>query len=84
MLALRPATVADGEGETATVPDADLAAWARPAAPVTGRVGVAVDEGDARWFWVAALLLLLLEGWVRRTNGRRAREERGVVHADAA
>lgn len=84
MLAVRPAAVADTEAETATLPDADLAAWARPAAAVTGHVGVVVDEGDSRWFWMAALMLLLLEGWVRRTPRRGARVEKGVVHADAA
>jgi hypothetical protein len=84
ILAVRPAIVADAEAETVTLPDAELAAWARPAAPVTSPVGVAVDEGDSRWFWVAALTLLLLEGWIRRTDGRRAREEEDVVHADAA
>jgi hypothetical protein len=83
ILAVRPAIVLNGEAEIVTVPDAELAAWARPAAPVTGRAGVAVDEGDARWFWVAALMLLLLEGWVRQTNGRRAWEDKDV-HADAA
>lgn len=83
ILAVRPAMLADGEDETAGLPDVALADWARPAAPVTGRVGVMVDEGDARWFWIAALLLLLFEGWVRRAHGRRAREAE-VVHADAA
>ena len=84
ILAVRPPTVADGEAETVTLADVEIAGWARPAAPVTGRVGRAVDEGDARWFWIAAVMLLLLEGWIRRTNGGRAREERDVVHADAA
>jgi hypothetical protein len=82
MLAVRPAAVADSEAETVTVPDADLAVWARPPAPVTGLVGVAVDEGDSRWFWMAALGLLLLEGWARRASRRDARED--VLHADAA
>jgi hypothetical protein len=82
MLAARPAALADAEAEIATLPDSNLAAWGRPAAPVTGRVGVVVDEGDARWFWVAALLLLLVESWFRRAPRQRAREEE--VHADAA
>lgn len=83
ILAVRPAMVADGEDETATLPDVALADWGRPAAPVTGRVGVLVDEGDARWFWIAALSLVLFEGWVRRAHGQSTREAE-VVHADAA
>jgi hypothetical protein len=82
MLAVRPAPLADAAAETVTLPDSDLAAWGRAAAPVTGRVGLVVDEGDARWFWMAALILLLVEGWVRRTPRGQRREE--VVHADAA
>jgi hypothetical protein len=84
MLAARPLAVAHAEAETATLPDADLAAWARPPAAVTGRVGVAVDEGDARWFWTTALILLLLEGWVRSAPRRPAALEKEVEHADAA
>lgn len=84
MLAVRPPLVAGPEDETVTLPDAQLAAWARPAAPVTGRVGNAVDEGDSRWFWGAALILLLLEGRVRRRSRAQATEEKDVVHADAA
>lgn len=87
MLAARPAAVADAEAETATLPDVDLAAWSRPPAAVTGRVGVAVDEGDARWFWMAALILLFLEGGIRRAPRRGAQPEHAgkeAVHADAA
>jgi MYXO-CTERM domain-containing protein len=76
--------MADADAETVTLSDAQLADWARAAAPVTARVGIAVDEGDARWLWLAALMLVLLEGWVRRAPGQRAREEKDVVHADAA
>ena len=84
MMAVRPAVIGDADAETVTLPDAQLAAWARAAAPVTGRVGIAVDEGDARWLWLAALLLVLLEGWIRRAPKQRVREEHDVVHADAA
>ena len=38
------------------------------------------DRSDARWFWLAALLLLALEGALRRRDERRIAE----VSADAA
>ena len=80
MLALRPTAIADPELETATISDADLAAWRRTPGPVE-RGGAVVSDGvESRWLWAVALALLGVEAWVRR-RGSSAQHE---VHADAA
>lgn len=82
MLAVRPVALADRELETATLSDADLAAWRRDAAPIasTDRVRAA-DGTDSRWLWAGALALLLIEALIRRPRTRAAVRD---VHADAA
>ena len=44
-----------------------LAAWSRPHGPSPADVRPA-DEGDRRWFWGAALLLLACEQVMRRRS----------------
>jgi hypothetical protein len=39
------------------------------------------EKADARWLWTAALVLLGIEAWVRRSSRR---QDEQVVHADAA
>jgi hypothetical protein len=34
-----------------------------------------IDEDDRRWLWAAALILLAVEGWLRRT---RPSDTRGI------
>lgn len=52
--------------EPAPMPAQTLAEWSRPSGPFeSGRPG---DEGDRRWFWAAALVLMALEMIARRTN----------------
>lgn len=41
----------------------EAARWSRPP---RGAAGIPADEGDRRWLWGAALLLLALETWARR------------------
>ena len=48
-----------------------LEAWSRPPGRPSATAPPA-DEGDRRWFWAAALLLLALEQWLRRTTAQRA------------
>ena len=80
MLALRPVAIVDPELETATIPDANLAAWRRDAGPVE-RGGAGVSDGvESRWLWAATLVLSAIEGWVRRRKPTAQQE----VHADAA
>jgi hypothetical protein len=50
-----------------------LAAWMREGKPSAGRWRPE-PPGDARWFWGLALLLLVIEGFVRRSQ-IEAREE---------
>lgn len=63
------ATVPDlRQAETVAIPDTVLQRWARPPAPVTSpRLGT-VERDDRRWFWLAALCLLVAEGWIRRAR----------------
>ena len=80
MLAVRPAAITDPELETATIADADLAAWQREPGPAEHGGAVVSDGVEMRWLWAAALVLLAVEAWVRR-RGPSAQQE---VHADAA
>jgi hypothetical protein len=87
VLAVRPAAIADDEGEVATVPDEALARWRRDAAPVTISAIPNAHDGDGRWLWALALMLLAVEEWLRRISARLARRrvgEGGEAHADAA
>ena len=90
MLAVRPRAIADAEMETRAIPDEELARWRRDAASIGGRDAAAIArevkdtgaaEGQARWLWALALLLLAIEARVRRTTRQAAVEE---AHADAA
>jgi hypothetical protein len=56
-----------GELEPNRLPAGLLAQWSRPAGEVP-RDAVPGDEGDRRYFWAAALVLLLLEQWIRRSR----------------
>jgi len=88
ILAVRPSVLADQTLETMTISDAQLAQWRRDPAPVSADVvatlardGQAEGETASRWLWAFALVLLGVEGWLRRRTGRGALRE---AHADAA
>ena len=66
--------------EVALIPEATLRSWSRDAALPSGENARQSDRSDARWFWLAALLLLALEGALRRSEERTIAE----VNADAA
>ncbi|HEY6358156.1 MAG TPA: BatA domain-containing protein [Vicinamibacterales bacterium] len=71
--------------EPVTVTPEELASWQRPtpSTPTPGTTtGQSGEDSDGRWFWIAALALLALEGWVRRT--RRAASPSEVPHARVA
>lgn len=62
------------EQEVARIPDETLRAWTRaPGAADTGAWRQS-DESDGRWLWAAALVLLGLETFVRRSAAAPARE----------
>jgi len=88
ILAVRPSVLADQTLETMTISDAQLAQWRRDPAPVSADVvatlardGQAEGETASRSLWAFALVLLGVEGWLRRRTGRGALRE---AHADAA
>jgi hypothetical protein len=66
--------------EVASITDASLEGWSRGAAMPSREDWPRSDRSDARWLWLAALLLLAIEGVVRRRQQPELRE----VAADAA
>jgi hypothetical protein len=46
-----------------------LAAWSRPAGPPSPAAPLA-DEGDRRWLWATAIVLMALETWLRRSRAK--------------
>jgi hypothetical protein len=55
--------------EIVPIPDAQLAAWSRPAGPAERPQPETIAGDDRRWPWGLALALLAVEAWIRR--GRR-------------
>jgi hypothetical protein len=85
VLAVRTEAIVDPQIEIATLPDADLARWRRDSAPVNKSAIPVADDSDARWLWLLALALLVLESRVRRVRRQgQASSTDGEVHADAA
>jgi Aerotolerance regulator N-terminal len=56
-----------------------LQSWSRPPGPPASSAPIA-DEGDRRWPWGAALILLAIEWWLRRgrTNAAPVEQSPGV------
>lgn len=69
------------EMETTTVPDDVLRSWQREPDASAARVGTD-GASDGRWLWIAALVLLGLETWLRRA--RREEVQLPVVRDRAA
>lgn len=67
------------ESEIRLMSNTELSKWNRPAAPVTRDVRTPGLASDARWCWVLALGLLLIEARVRRK--RYAESDGGQVNA---
>jgi hypothetical protein len=65
-----------GDDEIVRMPADTIAALDREAGEVGREVARRVERSDARWLWLAALLLLGLETWMRRP--------RAVAQAEAA
>ena len=70
--------------EVLPIADAVLQQWSRPPAPVASPRVDTVDQDDRRWPWLAALGLLALEMWIRRSRTgdavhRRREEDAGVA-----
>jgi hypothetical protein len=57
------------EADPDFIPDALLRSWERqPTPPPPSRLRGLFDESDGRWLWVAVLLLLGAEWWLRRSR----------------
>ena len=80
--AVAPA-VSVAELDPTRIDDETLARWRRPAAAAVSReTADDAGESDGRWLWLAALLLLGAESWMRRN--RRVGNTEEVVHERAA
>ena len=58
------------ELEPASVSDAVLQGWERPASPIAPLAVYEAAVSDGRWFWVIAIALLLIETLIRRRSRR--------------
>jgi len=90
-----PASTAADAVQSAVAPDArpaglrepvlitadQLAAWSRKPGPPSANAPLA-DEGDRRWDWALALMLLAVEWWLRRDR-TAARSESTPVETEA-
>jgi Aerotolerance regulator N-terminal len=54
------------ELEPDRLPARSLAAWSRPAPPISREHANRAQEDDSRWLWLAALTLIGVETWLRR------------------
>ncbi len=60
--------------EPVTITPETLESWSRPPGSPSS-TAVPADEGDRRWLWAAALVLLAAEHWLRRDRLRAADSE---------
>ncbi len=67
------------QAEVLPIPDSQLRAWSRPAAPVTAPRVDRVERDDRRGLWIFVLALLALETWIRRA---RAEEKTATYEED--
>jgi hypothetical protein len=70
------------EMEPSTVADDVLRSWQREPASTVASEDNVTGASDARWFWMVALALLALEGWLRRE--RREQTPSQIAHDRAA
>jgi hypothetical protein len=71
----RADSAAYADQEVIQMSDQALARMGREPGPVTSQAWPRAERTDARWCWMAALGLLLVEGWVRRDRGGRQADE---------
>ena len=67
--------------EIARIPSRTLEAWGRAPAPADTAAWQRSEESDSRWFWIAALVLLGVESWMRRSRSRPAANREVDAHA---
>jgi hypothetical protein len=69
--------------EVLSIPDAQLRAWSREAAPAAVPQAPAVERDDRRWAWGLVVALLLAEWRMRRSRGTRTAAPSADVPAEA-
>ncbi len=67
--------------EIARIPSGTLEAWGRVPGPADTAAWQRSEESDGRWFWFGALVLLAVEGWMRRTRSSSATNREVDAHA---
>ena len=75
-LSARRGTPGRPEEEVLRIPDSDLSSWARVPRPVGPSAWRQAERSDARWVWGAALVLLVVEQWLRSSSRSRKDEKR--------
>ncbi|HET9264079.1 MAG TPA: BatA domain-containing protein [Vicinamibacterales bacterium] len=75
-LSARRGTPGRPEEEVLRISDSDLSSWARVPAPVGPSAWRQAERSDARWVWGAALVLLVVEQWLRSSSRSRKDEKR--------
>ena len=71
------------EAEPMTIPADRLREWQRAPSDVAPPTNGTAGDSDGRWFWIAVLVLLGVEVWLRRRRST-ATESAEVVHARVA
>jgi hypothetical protein len=79
LLAARAGATSRPDQEVLRTPAETLSAWSRPAAGVDSDAWRRVESSDSRWFWLLAVLLLLLEGRIRRAKASLSAEVRDAA-----
>jgi Aerotolerance regulator N-terminal len=72
------------EAEVLAVPDAQLARWQRRATDPPPSEWQHVESGDRRWLWAGALLLLVVEQFIRRQHDSHAERRQPPVVPSSA
>jgi hypothetical protein len=68
--------------EPVRIPAGVLAAWSRPSGDTPADTRPQ-DEGDRRWFWAGALVLLIVEQVLRRSSTQPSQSTESPVNAEA-
>jgi hypothetical protein len=78
-LAARARSAPNPDIEVAHIAPSTLQNRSRPSGPVPGEAWRRSTQSDARWCWVAAAALLLIEAWLRRRSRAREEEQRAAA-----
>ncbi len=74
-LVARYGPVEQDEKEVLTTPAGTLSSWTRAPEPAGASAWRNAEKSDARWLWLAALVLLGVEQWLRSSPPASRKEE---------